>query len=145
MVCTALLDEAVDNALDVVGLHVEQLWSRTDSEDVLPMMIDAHSMTCDLFRPDSVSSGFCVNHACGDDRFSPGVRDDVSLDWRIDLDSHGMEDWECQLISGDSAVACLPNSTLGCTYIGFAGVSGYGQPNLVVKDADFACGLGRDC
>ena len=38
VVCTALLDEVVDNALDVVGLHVGQLWLRTDSEDVLPMM-----------------------------------------------------------------------------------------------------------
>ena len=26
VVCTALLDEAVDNALDVVGLHVGQLF-----------------------------------------------------------------------------------------------------------------------
>ena len=26
VVCTALLDEAVDNALDVVGLHVGQWW-----------------------------------------------------------------------------------------------------------------------
>ena len=28
VVCTALVDEAVDNALDVVGLHVGQLWFR---------------------------------------------------------------------------------------------------------------------
>ena len=53
-VCAAPVDEAVDNALDVVGLHVGQLWFRTDSEDVLPLMIDEHSMIGDFVRPDSV-------------------------------------------------------------------------------------------
>ena len=39
--------------MDVVGLYVGQLWFRTDSEDVLPMMIDEHSMVHDLVRPDA--------------------------------------------------------------------------------------------
>ena len=55
-------------------MHVEQLWFRTDSEDVLPMMIDEHSMTFDLVRPDSVpvDQNFVSTDVCGDDRFSPG-------------------------------------------------------------------------
>ena len=34
VVCTALLDEAVDNALEVVGMCVGQLWFQTESEDI---------------------------------------------------------------------------------------------------------------
>ena len=63
VVCTALLDEAVDNVLDVVGLHVGQLWFRTDPQDALPVMLDEHSLMCDLVQLDVVPviSGFCVN------------------------------------------------------------------------------------
>ena len=107
VVCTALLDEAVDNALDVVGLHVGQWWFQTDPEDVLPVMLDEHSTLCDLVRPDSipVNQDFVSTDVCGDARFSPGVRDDVSLDWQIDLDSHGTENWECRLDGGDGVLA----------------------------------------
>ena len=54
VVCAAPLDEAVENAWEVVGLHVGQLWFRTDSEDVLPLMSDEHSMINDLVQPESV-------------------------------------------------------------------------------------------
>ena len=107
VVCTALLDEAVDNALDVVGLHVGQLWFRTDPEDALPVMLDEHSLMCDLVRLDIVPviQDFVSTDVCGDDRFSPGVRNNVSLDWRIDLDSHGMVNWDCQLKGEDRVLA----------------------------------------
>ena len=74
MVCTALLNETVDNALDVVGLHVGQLWFRTDPEDALPVMLDEHSLMCDLVRLDVVPviQDFVSTDVCGDDRFSPG-------------------------------------------------------------------------
>ena len=51
VVWTAPMVEAVDYALDVVGLHVGQLWFRTDLEDVSPMMTDEDSVMCDLVRP----------------------------------------------------------------------------------------------
>ena len=104
----APMDKAVDYALDVVGLHVGQLWFRTDSEDVLSMMTDEYSMIIyDLVRPDSVpvDQDYMLTDVC--DRFSPGVRAGASLDWQIVLDSHGVEPWECMLVSGDSPVACL--------------------------------------
>ena len=61
----------------------------------------------DLVRPDSVpvDQDYMSTDVC--DRFSPGVRDGASLDWQIVLDSHGVEPWECMLVSGDSPVACL--------------------------------------
>ena len=40
VVCTSLVDEAVDDTLDRVGLHVGQLWFRTDLEDDLPVMLE---------------------------------------------------------------------------------------------------------
>ena len=43
------------------------------------------------------------SNVCGDDRFSPGVSKYVSLDWQIDLDSHGMVHWECQF-NGEAMV-----------------------------------------
>ena len=98
VVCTALLDEAVDDALDVVGLHVGQLWFRTELEDVLPAMLDEQSLMCDFVWPDVIPANqdFVATLVCGDDRFSPGVRNDVSMNWRIDFDSHEIVDWECQ-------------------------------------------------
>ena len=109
VVSAAPLDEAMDNALDVVGLHVGQLWFRTDSEGVLPLMIDEHSMVCDFVRPDSVPvvQAYMSTDVCGDDRFSPGVTDCASLERQNDLDSHGEEPWECLPVSGDSSGACL--------------------------------------
>ena len=55
-------------------------------------MLDEHSLMCDFVWPDVVPANqdFVSTVVCGDDRFSPGVRNYVSLDWRIDLDSHGM-------------------------------------------------------
>ena len=44
IVCTAPVDEAVDNAFDVVGLCVGQLWFWTDSEVVSPLIVDEQSM-----------------------------------------------------------------------------------------------------
>ena len=107
VVCTALLDEALDDALDVVGLHVGQLWFQTELEDVLPVMLDEHSLMCDFVWPDVVPANqdFVATMVCGDDRLSPGVRNDVSMDWRIDLDSHGMVNWEYQLNGEDRAFA----------------------------------------
>ena len=39
IVCTAPVDEAVDNALDVVSLRVGQLWFWTDLEVVSPLIV----------------------------------------------------------------------------------------------------------
>ena len=50
-VYTAPVDEAVDDALDVVCLCVGQLWFQTDSGVVLPLIVDEQSMICDLVRP----------------------------------------------------------------------------------------------
>ena len=99
VVCTALVDEAVDDALEVVGLHVGQWWFRMEPEDASPVMLDENSLICDFVWPDDVpvNQDFVSTDHCGDDRFSPGVRKDVSLDWQIDLYSHGMVNWECQL------------------------------------------------
>ena len=44
VVGTAPVDEAVDNALDVVCLRVGQLWFWTDSEVVLPLIVDEYDM-----------------------------------------------------------------------------------------------------
>ena len=109
VVCTALLDEAVDNTLEVVGLRVGQLWLQTDSEDVLPMMIDEHSMMGDLVRPDSVLvyRDFVSTDVCGDDLFSPGVTERATLNRQTDLDSHGEVLWECLSVREYSSVACL--------------------------------------
>ena len=88
---------------------------------------------CDFVWPDVVlvNQDFVSTDVCGDDRFSPGVRNNVSLDWRIDLDSHGMVNWECQL-NGEyrvlarasdwrSVLCCV---MLCCTHVASAGVSG---------------------
>ena len=97
----------MDDALDVVGLHVGQLSFRTEPEDALPVMLDEHSLMCDFVWPDVIPANqdFVSTDVCGDDRFSPGVRNDVSLDWWIDLDSHGMVNWEFQLNGEDRALA----------------------------------------
>ena len=69
VVCTALLDAVVDDALDVVGLHVGQLWFRTEPEDVLPVMLDEHSLMCVLVWPDVIPANqdFMSADVCGDD------------------------------------------------------------------------------
>ena len=89
VVCAAPVDEAVENALDVVG--------------------DEHSMIGDFVQPDSVLvvQAYMSTDVCGDDRFSPGVTDCALLDRLKDLDSHGEVLWECLSVSGDSSVACL--------------------------------------
>ena len=94
----APLDEAVESALDVVGLNVGQSWFRTDSEDIFPLMVDEHIMLCKLDVSTDVR---------GDDRFSPGVTGCVSLDRQSDLDSHGEEHWERLFFGGNSSVACM--------------------------------------
>ena len=59
VVCMALLDEAVDSTKEVIDLRVGQLCFRTDSEVVLPMMMDELSVICDLVWPDSVPLDRC--------------------------------------------------------------------------------------
>ena len=49
------------------------------------------------------------------------MRDGASLHRHIDLDSHGVEPWECLLVSGDSSVA--------------------GRHRFWFEEADFASGL----
>ena len=144
VVCTAPM-EAVDSALDVVGLHVGQLWFRMNSEDVLPLMIDEHSMIGDFVQPDSVPVvlAYMSTDVCGDDRFSPGVTDRTSLDRQNDLDSMGRYFGNaCRLVEIVLWPVCLEEcSEFGCTYVGLAGVSGYGRPKLLFEDADIASGL----
>ena len=105
VVCMALLDEDVDYALDVVGLRFGQLWFRTDPEDAVPVMLDEHSLMYDFIWLDviPVNQDFVSTDVCGDDRYSPGVSKYVSLNWQIDLDSHGMVHWECQF-NGEARV-----------------------------------------
>ena len=100
-------DEAMDDALVVVGLHVGQLWFRTEPEDALPVMIDEYSLMCDCVGPDVVPANqdFVSADVCGDDRFSPGVRNDVSLHWRMDIDFQEMVNWECQFNGEDRVLA----------------------------------------
>ena len=109
VVCAAPVDEAVDNVLDVVGLHVGQLRSRTDSEDVLPLMSDEHSVISDFVLPESVPvvQVYMSTDVGGDDRFSPGVTDCASLDRLTDLDSHGEVLWECLSVNEDSVFCDL--------------------------------------
>ena len=89
VVRTALVDEVMDDALDVVGLSVAQSCLRMDSEDALPVMQDERSVMSFLVRPVAVLiSQFVWSYDdCGDDRFSPGASDRVSLDCHVDLDS----------------------------------------------------------
>ena len=70
-------------------------------------MLDEHSLMCDFVWPDVVPANqdFVSADVCGDDRFSPGVRNDVSLHWRMDIDSHEMVNWECQFNGEDRALA----------------------------------------
>ena len=90
VVRTVLVDEVMDDALDVVGLSVGQLCLRMDSEDALPVLQDERSVMSFLVRPVAVliSHFFLSYDDCGDDRFSPGASDCVSLDCHLDLDSH---------------------------------------------------------
>ena len=92
VVYTALLDEAVDDVLDMVGLSVGQSCFRTDSEDALPGLLEERNVRNCLVRTDTILAyqDFVSTNNLGDDRFSPGVRNQVSLDWLVDLDSHWM-------------------------------------------------------
>ena len=105
----APLDEAVENVLDVVGLNVGQSWFRTDSEDILPLMVDEHSMLYDFVRPDTlpVIQVYMSTDVRGDDRFSQGVTGCISLNRQSDLDSHEEEHWERLFFGGNSSVACM--------------------------------------
>ena len=64
--CSRFVDEAVDDALDMVGLHVGQSCFRTYSEDALPVLLEEHSLINDFVRPDTVpvKSGFFVEYEC---------------------------------------------------------------------------------
>ena len=86
VVCMAFVDEAVDDALHVVGLSVGQSCLRTDSEDALPVFIEERSVMSCLVWPDA--------DICGDDRFSPGVHNRILLDCQADLDYLWMVYWE---------------------------------------------------
>ena len=100
VVCTALVDEAVNDALDVV------------------VMLDEHSLMCDFVWSDvvPVNQDFVSADVCGDDRFSPGVRNDVSLHWQMDIDFCEMVNWECQFNGEDMTLARAPDwkSVLRC-------------------------------
>ena len=72
----APLDEAVENTLEEAGLDVRQSWFRTDSEVILPLMVDEHSIG-DFVWPDTarVIQRYMSTDVHGDDRFLPGVTD----------------------------------------------------------------------
>ena len=132
--CTVLMDEAVDDALDMVGLHVGQSHFRTDSEDALPGLLEERCLRNCLVWPDTVlvNQDFVSTNNRGDDRFSPGVRNHVSLDWQVDLDSHWMGYGECRWNGDNGYRAGAPDwrSILCCVAIidydvTSAGVSGY--------------------
>ena len=79
VVCSAPVNETVDDALDVVNLRVGQWWFRTESEVVLPLIVDDLSVISDLVH--------IKTNVCGDDRFSPGVKDYSSLESQTVCDS----------------------------------------------------------
>ena len=56
----------------------------------MPVILDEHSLMCDFAWPDVIPANqdFVATMVCGDD---------ISMDWRIDFDSHGMINLECQL------------------------------------------------
>ena len=66
--------------------------SRDEPDYVLPVMLNEHSLMCDLVWSDVIPANqdLLSPDVCGDDRFSPGVRSAVSLDWQMAIDSHGM-------------------------------------------------------
>ena len=116
----APLDEAVENALEVAGLYIGQSRFWTDSEVRLLLLVDEHSMWGDFVRPDTarVIQVHMSTDVHGDDRFSPGVTDCVSLDRQIDLNSHGEEHWECLVFFGGiSSVACMSDWSRGVFWI----------------------------
>ena len=114
-VLVAPLDEAVEKAFDVVGLNVGQSWFRTDSEVMLPLTVDEHSMLCNFVRPDIVPviQVDVSTDVRGDDRLSPGVTGCVSLDGQSDLDSHGEEHWERLYSGGNSYVVRMSEGYSG--------------------------------
>ena len=61
------------------------------------MMMDEHSVICDLVRPDSVpvDRDSVLTDVCGDDRFSPGVTECATVYRHAGLDSHGEVLCEC--------------------------------------------------
>ena len=59
VVCSAPVNEAVDDTLDVVSLRVGQWWFRTDSEVVLPLIVNELSVISDLVH--------MKTDVCGDD------------------------------------------------------------------------------
>ena len=81
--------EVGNGALDGVGLSARQSCFRMDSEDTLPVLQDERSVMSFLVRPAAVliSQFFLSYDDCGDDRFSPGISDCVSLNCHGDLDS----------------------------------------------------------
>ena len=88
--------EVGNGALDMVGLRIGQSCFRMDSEDTLPALQDVRSVMSFLIRPAAVliSQVFLSYDDCGDDRFSPGISDRVSLNCHVDLDSLWMVHWE---------------------------------------------------
>ena len=91
--CTARVDEVMDDALDEVGLSVGQSCVQTDSEDALQ---DEGRVMSFLVWSAAVliSQFFLLYDDCGDDRFSPGMSDRVSLNCHVDLDSLWMVSWD---------------------------------------------------
>ena len=88
--------EVGNGALDEVGLSAGQSCFRMDSEDTLPALQDERSVMSFLVRPAAVliSQFFLSYDDCGDDQFSPGICDRVSLNCHVDLDSLWMVHWE---------------------------------------------------
>ena len=88
IICAAPVYEVGNGALDEVGLSVGQSNFRMDSEDTLPALQDERSVMSFLVRTAAVLiSQFLLYDDCGDDRFSPGMSERVSLNCHVDLDS----------------------------------------------------------
>ena len=81
--------EVGNGALDEVGSCAGQSCFQMDSADTLPALQDERSVMSFLVRPAAVliSQFFLSYDDCGDDRFSPGISDRVSLNCHVDLDS----------------------------------------------------------
>ena len=136
VVCAAPVYEVGNGALDEVGLNVGQSCFRMDSEDTLPPLQDERSVMSFLVQPAAVliSQFFVSYDDCGDDRFSPGMSDRVSLNCHVDLDSFwivsrdvhrnvetgsrtGVSDWR-RILRCVARMSCLPefpvNNGLKC-------------------------------
>ena len=107
----ALLAEAGEDTLDVVGLNVRKLLFRKDSDNDLPLTVAEPGARCAFVRPDTVPVVMMnmPTDVLGDDRFSPGVTRCATLVRLRCIGPLRKEHWERLEFDLDSSVACIPD------------------------------------